>query len=85
MADNLTTDQAYELKARRGQGGKWWSFAKLKVNKFGNWSVSAKMTPEFRELLASVPNGEYLNLSVFSEYKKPEPKTDTSFNDEIPW
>lgn len=66
-------DQNYNV-SKKLSNGKWWTFGKIKKNKFNNLDLGMRVTTELRELLASTPDGAYLNFSLFADDRDSQPK-----------
>lgn len=49
--------------------GKWKTFGKIRMNKWGNPQLSFKVTPELKDLMNK---NEWLNFSLFEEKEKKE-------------
>ena len=74
---NLEEGKRYNLSAKR-ENGKWWSYGRLEINKYGNWSIGMKVTDELIDMLNS-KRGGYFNLSVFED--KPRTHHDVAKQD----
>lgn len=66
---NIDPSSEYKLSAKREDTGRFWSFGKMSVNQFGNWSIGIKVTPELKALV-NAKDGGYINLSVFEDERK---------------
>ena len=77
--------------SRKNEGQKWWTWGSFRKNQWGNYQASFKVTPEFKKLINSIEDGEYINFSAFDEDKKDAPKPKPindgleGLNDEIPF
>ena len=80
----------YKVSAKRLDTGKWWTFGSLAKNKWNNWSIGMKMTPELRALLASKQDGDWINFSLFEDESNPAqqnqaPITEPELDQNIPF
>ena len=65
-------DKDYLVKKKR-EDGKYFTYGSVKKNKFNNYQLGLKVTPELRELLAGVDDGSWINLNLFeSQPKQPD-------------
>lgn len=84
----------FNLTTKRKDTGKWWSYGNMKASDRGGYSLGIRKTPEFMDLVNSVDEGGWINLSAFEEKEKPtghqQAKQDgyqkqVDLNDEIPF
>ena len=69
-------DQNYNV-SKKGGNGKWWTYGKIRLNKFGKYDLGMRVTPELRTLLDATPDGSYLNFSLFPDDRdQKQPKRD---------
>lgn len=77
-------DQNYNV-SKKLANGKWWTFGKVRLNKFGKYDLGMRVTTELRELLKSTLDGAYLNFSLFpddrDDYRSEQqrPKSDSKY------
>lgn len=66
--------------------GKWWTFGRIRNNKFGNLDLSFKNTPELKKFVNE--GGEWLNFALFEPREKsgsPQKATPQEAPDEVPF
>lgn len=72
--------------------GKWQNVGSFKKNKWDNYQVSFRMTPELGKLLLETATGGWVNIPAFADdgERKPKPaqskeETEVTLNDKIPF
>lgn len=77
----------YSVK-RKNAEGKYETLGNIKKNRWGNYSLSIKVTPQFKDMIANVNSGNWLNLSIFEDDRnkaKPEGKPTYDNGSEVPF
>ncbi len=59
--------------SQKAADGKWRQFGNVSKNKYGNFSLGMKVTPELRKLLADAKEGGWLNFALFEDAGERKP------------
>ena len=59
-----------DLKVSKKIGDKWQTFGNIKKNQWDNESLGLHCTAQFKEIVNSIEDGKWLNLSLFPDKEK---------------
>lgn len=86
----MTNEIVYEIRAKN-KLGKWWGYGRITKNQYGNLQIGMKKNADLIALFESVPEGGWLNLSLFEPRDQQEPRSAAAksapaeLDDNIPW
>jgi hypothetical protein len=88
----MANEVVYEIRAKNASG-KWWGYGRVTKNQYGNLQVGMKKNADLVALFESVPEGGWLNLSLFEPRDQQEPRSaaaksvprEPELDDEIPF
>lgn len=86
----MSNEIIYEIRAKN-KLGKWWGYGRITKNQYGNLQIGMKKNADLIALFESVPEGGWLNLSLFEPREQQEPRSASAksapkeLDDSIPW